>query len=313
MKITYQLVLASPLQKVARDYLTYEAWGNRLTLPQYLVREKELRNQKWSTYAQKTWILENQNHDGLASCETYEILSRFSGSILSSLAIASVFTAPEFRKKGYASLLIKLLVEKYSKLKDQYHSLVLFSEVGESIYGSIGFIPQVSEEWVLPASDQVMIDNEIHWLDRSSFEIHSDRFLNWPVSEFVLWPNLDQIFWHLKRQDLYAAFLKKPIPKYLGAIYRNSSILWVADYKQDILRALLVRGENQSENEVALKIGSKYSKSLGLSELRSWVVHKQESYSFQKRFRFDSISMIYPIQPDLKSHQWEFIPRAIWV
>lgn len=309
----YKLVLASPSQKLARDYLTYEAWGSRISLPQYLLREEALRHQKWSTYALKTWILENQNQDALASCETYEILSRFSGSILSSLAIASVFTAREFRKKGYASLLLKLLIGKYRELKDQHHSLVLFSEVGESIYRSVGFEPQQSEEWVLPASDELVIGDEIHWLDRSSFELNSNRFLNWPSGEFVLWPNLDQIFWHVRRQDLYASFLRKPIPKYLGAIYRNSSILWVADYKADVLRALLVRGEDPSENEAVFRIGAKYAKSLGLSELRSWVATKQDHYSFQKRFRVDSISMIYPLQANLKLHHWEFIPRAIWV
>ncbi len=70
-----KIIQANDQQKVQRDHLTYEAWGEVLTLDQFILREEGLRSEQWCKKAMQTWLLQAISGDILASCETFRMKS----------------------------------------------------------------------------------------------------------------------------------------------------------------------------------------------------------------------------------------------
>jgi GNAT superfamily N-acetyltransferase len=317
----FSLVQAGESERIERDRLTYAAWGSELLFDQYLQRESNLRTEAWPKRALTTWILQNEQGEPLASCETYEMLSYLrpagkTGSRVdqkTSLAIASVYTEPRLRGNGYATDLILKLIQEVSRKENQLHSIVLYSEIGDRFYQKMGFVPVLSEEWVVPPRRGPQHPLHVEYLKPSDLQALSSYFFQPPDVEFCIWPELDQVLWHYSRQNIYANFLKRETPAEIGATIGKSFILWMADYKYNVLRTLLMHTEEAHEGEVLLQVASAYATSLGLREVRSWVTEK-ENYPFARReSRRDAIAMIHPLVSLIDSHSWKCITRSIWV
>lgn len=339
-----RIIQANQQQRIERDHLTFEAWGERLSLEQFLQREQTLREMPWCKKFLTTWILEDERHQPLSSCETYESSSFLANQGASkslikkgkSLGIASVYTAPQFQKQGHAAKMISLLTDKIKTSPENYHSIFLYSEIGAKYYEKLGFQLVESKEWVLTAQEQDANFQETdesrlpRWITRGEFNQHPQIFLERPrplkySTQFCIWPEAEQIQWHFKRQDLYQQFLKQAVSDKVGAQTNQSRVIWMADYKHDTLRILLIHAENADDAKDLLLAARKHAQSLDLHEVRSWThplnERKNEPWvknnlfweSFKETERNDSLAMIYPLSPGLQASHWGGIMRSIWV
>ena len=68
------LRLATEEEKRARDRVTYAAWGEGLSLRQYLDREQQLRAHAWARDAMETWLLCDRETI-VCSCESLRMPS----------------------------------------------------------------------------------------------------------------------------------------------------------------------------------------------------------------------------------------------
>ena len=69
----FLLTEMSAPEKVARDRLTFSAWGAGLTRDQYLTRERLLSQTDHGRLDMRTWALRVPNGVIMASCETFRL------------------------------------------------------------------------------------------------------------------------------------------------------------------------------------------------------------------------------------------------
>jgi N-acetylglutamate synthase-like GNAT family acetyltransferase len=323
-----RLIQANDAQKMQRDHVTFEAWGETLSRDQFLSREQALRNEPWCQKGMKTWLLESADGEVLASCETFQAKS----SIGYALGIASVYVEPRLRGKGYSNELIKLLIQDVQKQNQKadtlIHALYLFSEVGTSIYQRVGFREIPSKEWMFPTSRQD--ESRLKGVETFTFSEYSEnwnRFSSVPKDGFYIAVLPEQIQWHLRRQELYTEFLGRKPCLFLGAYVQDSFVIWMADYKHNCLRVLQCDLKSVSAATQLLSYALNYAASLELEKVRVWDVPEgfkwvkegiessqnaiwRTSYLFE---RDDSIAMICPLLEGPSEANWINVQRAIWI
>ena len=120
-----------------RSRLTAAVWGNRLTLEQYLERERLLAAAPFAARGLRTWLLEDDAGAVLGSCETYRMASELDGVGGETHGFASVFVEPALRGRGHA----RGMMERVAALlrTEGAQAAHLFSEVGTSLYEAVGF------------------------------------------------------------------------------------------------------------------------------------------------------------------------------
>src|ERR1051325_6568526 len=74
------LVRADEAGMQARDRLSFDAWGARHSLEQYLERQARLREHVWARDALVTWLLVDDGGAALSSCETFRMQSFQNGA-----------------------------------------------------------------------------------------------------------------------------------------------------------------------------------------------------------------------------------------
>lgn len=142
-----RLLEASFAEKVSRDALTAAAWGRQLSTEQFLAREAALRSHPFAKTSMRTWLWCADSI--LSSCETFEVAATRGATSGRAFIVASVFTEPALRGKGHAVAMLNALVERLST--PDALAVVLFSEVGPTIYERAGFVGQPGVDLVFPA------------------------------------------------------------------------------------------------------------------------------------------------------------------
>lgn len=319
------LVLADEKQKIERDRLTHAAWGQRLSVEQFLDRERQLRGHAWCREGMQTWLLVDEGRV-LSSCETFKMTSwtrlaasasAESGVAGTSYAFASVFTEPSLRGNGYAAKLVGMVVDELVHVDANVQSFILYSEVGEALYKRVGFEGVPSFERVFRASKRTQAPNLT--------ELSEQQILKaWPgvpvpAGAFVIWPTATQLDWHLERERAYARLLGRSRPPIQGAAVGMSIVVWAVDYKEDALRAVFFHGRNTLEAQALLAKGSDLAAELGLSSFRVW---ESESFAGWERLGIfgdrvsradDSVAMIRFAKKGLKTGDWTLVSRSLWV
>src|SRR5690348_7346079 len=125
-----RLSIATLEEQRQRDHLTHDAWGEKLTAEQFVVREERLRAHAWPRADLTTWFLRDDDGAVLASCETYRMRSFLDGGAGESHGIASVYTEPRLRGRGYATQLMDLVLARVRDERPAAHAMLLFSDVG---------------------------------------------------------------------------------------------------------------------------------------------------------------------------------------
>ncbi|KAG9296435.1 hypothetical protein G9A89_015027 [Geosiphon pyriformis] len=146
----FTVVQIPPSQYPLTNINSFIEWGSGLTLQQYLERESLLANLAFSIENLTTWALVPRKNPEtttfFCSCETYRRSALIrtvdkNGEVEVKegvgFSIASVFCVPSHRKKGYASLMLKLLSQKLREMGAVFSSL--YSDIGKDFYTRLGW------------------------------------------------------------------------------------------------------------------------------------------------------------------------------
>jgi GNAT superfamily N-acetyltransferase len=302
--VSVELRTATDAEKRARDELTFAVWGNKLTVPQYLDREKALRKHPWSREAMTTWFL-TDGSDVLCSCETFRNDSTINGKLGSSFAVASVFTEPEKRGQGHAAKLMSALLDRLRERPDAQSS-ILFSDVGTPIYEQSGYRAWPAFDWVLPPGDFPL---EAQWLPQP---VPAPPARSGGEGQLVLHPSAAQLDWHLERSRLYARLLARPALTHYGARTPQATAWWTAQFKSDELLVLWLDAPDAAAAAPVLRAAQLQAHQAGLPRVRVWETFSLEGIEgAQKRPRDGELPMAAALNATFSG--WQRIERALWV
>jgi GNAT superfamily N-acetyltransferase len=296
-----RLVRATPAEAAARDALTFTAWGGGLTLPDYQRREATLRAHPWAARALRSWSW--LGPDGvLASCETYQVASAVGLAVGHAEVVASVFTAPERRGRGYASALLRALTAR--GVEEGAQALVLFSEVGAALYERLGFAAVPSVDWVLPALPEDAAPPLPAPLEPGPGPAPQPGGLQ-------LRREAGQVAWHLERERFLAVALGRRRPRTPGArLPGGSSIGWTAFYRPEELQVLWLEAAGPAEAAQLLGAAQRTAGEAGLARVRHWAAEgaaPPDLAGLQVRPRDDELPMFSG-----PARRWDGIERASW-
>lgn len=325
-----KLTRATAAQASARDALTHPAWGDRLTLEHYLAREARLRAHRWSTAGMSTWLLEGDDGEVLASCESFRCDSWWRGERGVSFAIASVFTEERLRGRGYATTMMQALMQRLASGDDApgrtagpTHAVHLYSEVGPTIYERAGFVARPSFDWVAPPSkgaiegvcDAALSEGAIGGAIEGAIDRAIDR-AGAPGDAFVIWPSADQIDWHLERERFYAGALGRARPRCHGARVGDAMAVWAADFKIDRLRVLALVASGADAAAALYEAARRAAGEAGLAGVIAWEDEQNAGWfpgePARRAPRPDALPMIRPVAPGLRAEDFRRVPRALW-
>ncbi len=308
------LVQATPEMSSERDRATHEAWGGPLAVERYQALERRLRGHGWSREVLRGWLLCAEGGEVLSSCETYRMPSRIEGAPGHSYAIASVYTEPDKRRKGYAAELLSRLGECLAGTGDA-QAMILFSDVALHIYEKSGFAARPAPTLRFPS----LPGDPGEGVDELFPESRAAQALAWiplPADPFAILPAPAQIDWHLERERIFSELLGRPRPTACGARIGSSAVLWSADFREGHLTILLFHAPGP-EAEALLTCARRAAHAAGLPWTLLWKTPADRPWPGilleDRADRLDSVPMIRPLDPRLRAEHWRWIPRALWV
>jgi GNAT superfamily N-acetyltransferase len=259
----FLLTEVSAAERTARDRLTFDAWGTKLTREQYLDRERLLRQTDHGRMAMHTWALRVSNGVIMASCETFRLPLLHSGAVE---VIASVFVDPPLRGARMASRMIEALVKQ--RREAGLDGLILFSEVGAEIYARTGFrlLPSPTRTWPRSSAAAPLargirseeLGEALEWRNRMREGRVDIRLLGSIVQ------------WHLARSEFYAGLLGLPRSAVVGARFGDVQALWVPDYKNNALRVIDATGPAGALLDPIMSVAGREAALLGLERVELW-------------------------------------------
>jgi GNAT superfamily N-acetyltransferase len=316
-----ELVVANAEEKLARDRLTYAAWGEPLALEQWLEREQRLCAHPWAQQTMTWWLWRGDDSAVLSSCETYRMRSSLRGSTEhgrgsvrsgdpsarrygETWAVASVYTEPALRGRGHARRMMDALVARARAEGAQ--ASTLFSDVGAPIYEASGYVARPAEDLVLTP----LVGDPALGVDALLGEVVDVRE---PDGAFAVWPTRDQLDWHVERARVYRPLLDcAPLPA-VGARAGDGVILWTTDAKQTSLKIVWLDAARRDQAEALLVSARRVAHALDLGEVRVWAQPWPFAIDGKREPRDGSLPMIAPLVPSLRADDWTQIPRAVWV
>lgn len=307
-----ELRLATDGEIEARSRLTASVWGNRLTLEQYLERERVLAETAFARKALRTWVL----HDGrevVASCETYRMTSELGGERGWTHGFASVFVEPRLRGKGLSQDMIGRVLARLQEEGAQ--AAHLFSEVGTPLYGRLGFLarPILARRWSASAGSI-----EGAFTREQSAAALGDRLAAGAEdgASYRIVLDHDQLEWHRVRASAYHRFLAagRPSPDTLaGAIAGSGWITWFADYRLEKLLVLAVRPGTREESAALVEATRRAAGALGFAVAESWESPATRLPGGEEHALDDEIPMIRPFALGLEASDWREYHRGCWI
>ena len=322
------LVEANSIQKTARDRLTFSDWGKPLSMDSYLRREQYLRSQSWAQESMKTWLLWDCTQDlCFSSCETFAMQSQFLELNGKTFGIASVYTEPQYRNQGWASLLLKKLGEELFRNSQNPQALILFSEVGASIYEKLGYKKCENLEYYLDLLPKTSAGTGKIKNSEARFFTHTDASHLWTQAQaevsqlggnFQVLTSQSQLDWYLARERFYHAALRTRLPSEAGVRIGESLLFWVNDLRTKSLKILSGFSNSASETQTLMSCAQEIASTRNLDSLRVWstepLVGLSEALPWDRKIpNYESLPMILPIHPSLACEDWKWISRSSWV
>lgn len=320
------LILATDEQKIERDVLAQEVWGQGLTPEGFAERELRLRGQRWAREVMLTWLLVDEAGAVLASCETFRMDSFLypkggaggagAASAGSTYAVASVFTEPRLRGRGYASRMMALLSEELVRIDPAAQASVLYSDVGPTIYARVGYVGRPAFDRVLPP-EKGDPEEGVELVGEADIE-RAMALIPRPSRGFVVWPTAEQVDWHLERERVYASLLGGDRPTGTGARAGGSVALWACNFKSNDLMILILHANETRELQAIVRSARRTAGRAGLSRVLLWEQPSGAPWpsgpeAGERRPREGGLPMLKPLDPRVSPEDWEVIPRALWV
>lgn len=242
---------------------THPLWGAALSLDGYLERERRQLDIPLARRGGLTnWILTEgegkpDERPILSSCETLKkrcLVRTADGAIKEGWAhgVASVFTDPQFRGKGYAKTMMAKLAEHLRQTEKENPGTavasILYSDIGKKFYAINGWEPHASDHVEWPASSTTPSTSEklklVSFDDVPSIVEKDEKVIynaltsasaSTKPARLAILPSLDQIHWHLLRERFVTETLFSKSPTSHGAIYTFPSgsavyTLWARSY-----------------------------------------------------------------------------------
>jgi hypothetical protein len=293
---------ATDEEKRARDRLAHEAWGQKLSVDEFVAREERLRAHVWARENMSTWLLLDGERI-LSSCETFDLVSFLDGRRGRSFGVASVYTEPSLRRRRHAAKMMEALVGQVSECQ----AGILFSDVGD-YYAQLGWRMVPAWERVLPPS-----------LRQSSAErldaVEIDRLWETvaiPRARFIVWPSAAQLDWHRERERIYAERFGRAPLSHAGARTRGGLVAWAADFKNDKLVILHLQADHGDDLLALTAAAQRQAAEAQLRQVVAWDVLAHWPHDLgERRPRADSLPMVLPLVAG--SESWSFVPRALWI
>jgi GNAT superfamily N-acetyltransferase len=222
---------------------TAGTWGDSDQVPLWLGRFRYLTTIPLAKDGGMTmWILTDAEYPPcgrpiLSSCDT--ILKRSvtcdgQGNTQDNIihGIASVFTPPEYRRRGYAARLMKELATKLHGWQSEHTPCIgsiLYSDIGETYYTNLGWhvdtadsqynfkpaqVPWpagakgIRKPWLteLCERDEAII--------RKSMKVVTDE----PKRQMTIIPDVAHMLWHIAKEEFMSGLFLGKIPLMIGAI-----------------------------------------------------------------------------------------------
>jgi GNAT superfamily N-acetyltransferase len=225
---------------------TASEWKGGLTTTQYIEESAYLASldarHNYPGLWQTDWILVDKNlpvgeRKILSSCETFHkrVFMRREDEVEEEriYGVASVFTAPEYRRNGYAKRMLRELREKYRR---HCAGTVLFSDIGKKFYSELGWNPVAGNSHLeFPAlkgreEGTPLFEEEVKelclqdegMLRKAMATVTSGKL------RMVIVPDFKHMMWHHVREDFICRALIGRAPKVMGAMAgKPGSRVWV--------------------------------------------------------------------------------------
>ena len=262
----------------------FEEWGSpMLSLDQYQRKEELQRATPFSRRGSIFWALVDDKEDKGDSnlvagrtvlychCETHRfdcVVRRSSGKTERgySYHIGSVFTLPEYRKRGLATFFMKVLAKQLGKLSRAFVS-VLYSDIGPTYYDKLGWKLHPSKMATLDVANprnvntdcsdaelvSLSLDEKLDELlqadnARLVTELASDKFQG--REAFVVLPTRDSIEWQFCIGEHFARVRGyEELPSHCGVKNNEDAyILWCHNLKESTLYVVRARFPEKSVN-----------------------------------------------------------------
>lgn len=207
--------------------LSFQEWGDALTLPQYLEESAFLttvplaKDGGMSIWLLTDRTLPHNNRPILCSCETFRKRTfvttsngHFSEAIIHS--VASVFCNPKYRGRGYAARLMRelaVILPNWQTESKKCVGSVLYSDIGKTYYAKLGWHP-------FPLNDHIEFDPmpisklpkiEIRTIAEKDLDqlCKDDEAMIWRAMTssssrkplMMLVPDLDHMLWHHRKEE----------------------------------------------------------------------------------------------------------------
>ncbi len=243
------LINATPDEQRQIWRATHPSWGPGLTLDQYLDREAYLLTTALAKDGGLTqWILTDSSAAAssrpvLSSCETIRkraIVADPSGALADVTAhgVASVFTDPEYRSRGYAGKMMALLGEELVRQEDAAPGAarfsVLFSDIGPKFYANHQWMPIGNSHLefpvtgppaTMPANVTELNDGHLAALATRDEQLLREQ-LSKPLADgnstklrAAILPDFKTLDWQYRREDHMLRHFLGRAPSVRGALY----------------------------------------------------------------------------------------------
>ncbi|KAK5654508.1 hypothetical protein OQA88_7137 [Cercophora sp. LCS_1] len=249
------LILTNPTPAERRKTwsLTHPKWGPVLSLQDYLSREAYLMTVPLAKDGGLIhWILTDSssrpdNRPIYSSCEAlrkHAICSRPDGTITDGLSygIGSVFTDPQYRGRGYAGRMMTELARRLKQMENVLFT-VLYSDIGKEFYAKRGWLPYPSWHVAFPAlkdegggggKAKKIGYHELAELCCVDERVVRERMIDVKGTGVALVPGLEQMLWHLMREDYMTKRIFGRTPEVRGAVVgedgRRVWAVWTRGY-----------------------------------------------------------------------------------
>jgi len=224
---------------------TADEWKGALTSSQYIQHCIELvsldSDPGYEGLQHADWILVDgslplQSRAILSLCETFRkrvLIRRGRGVVEEKViyGIASVFTAPEFRGRGYAKLMLRLLAERFEV--EGCVGTVIFSDIGKGFYSDLGWevvegnrhldFPVMGENPPAktgPREATPLLQGDMQQLCEADEAILKKSITvgEGVKTKMMIVPDIKHMAWHHMREDFICQRLSRKAPEVRGAI-----------------------------------------------------------------------------------------------
>ncbi|KAH8593524.1 hypothetical protein B0O99DRAFT_627425 [Bisporella sp. PMI_857] len=247
-----QLTHPTPKECTAIWNLTSQAWKGPLTQEDFVLNCAQLLTAPLHRDGgMSMWILTNKHMEPdhrpiLASCETIRkqaLVSDANGKVEEKVvhAVASVYTDPEHRGRGYASRMMRGLSRGLQEFQSDFGKTiasVLWSDIGKEFYSNVGWLPFPSSHLQFKALKSDQTPPGVMYLKAEDLE-ELCRIQESLVRKLVstkashktrmtLLPNHNSVTWFHQKEDFLASTVyNKPALRKGAIIGSPGNRIWV--------------------------------------------------------------------------------------